>query len=203
MAALEPLRRKARAVEAQRVLEQEAAVRRWQQSERPALKDFAHTLRETETIQRSEIKQLQQRLREFTSSEVPNQPSSGGPQPHRVTTGFNVIRSRAGADGKPLPTDALRAERQRLIDTLAQLNVEIASAKAELTDQRRLEEQEIWETKLVALQVAAAAEAAAAQPGPTAPPSASGRAQPRTRTCFPLPAASPRTPSASTGRRST
>lgn len=153
MEALAPLRKRARALEARRVQEQEAAIGRWQESEKPALKEFAHTLKETEHIQRGEIAQLQARLKEFAKHELNHPTSSGGPQPTRVTAGFNVIRARAGPDGQPLATEALRVERQRLVDTLAQLNVQIAAAKAELTEQRRLEEQEIWETKLVALQV--------------------------------------------------
>lgn len=152
--ALLPLRQRALALQQQCEREQEAAIARWRHSEKPALKEFAHTLRETEKIQLAELELLKQRVAGMATTELASQPGGKGvaPPSQRVTTGFNVIRSRVGSDGEPLSVEALRQEKERLTDTLAHLNVAVAGAKAEVTQHRRVEEQEIWETKLVALQ---------------------------------------------------
>ncbi len=73
-------------------------------------------------------------------------------------------RARVTSDGRPLPTDELRVERDRLTTALNQLAIDIAAAKAEIQSQRRAEEIEIWETQLVALQ------ASAELPRPAPPP---------------------------------
>ena len=145
LAALGPLRVRAHQLQQQAAREHEAAEQRWQQSEKPVLKEHAAGMKQTLQLLTEEEAALQARVASFSTNSVPNHPGT--------STGFNVIRARVDAFGKPLSTDALRAERDRLLKTIDTLEVEIAGAKAEITQHRRLEELEIWETKLVALQV--------------------------------------------------
>jgi hypothetical protein len=129
-------------------------LQRWQQSEKPVLKELAAGMKETMQVLAKEEAALRRRVNGFAAGSVPNHPGT--------STGFNVIRSRVDALGQPLSTDALRAERARLLKTVDVLEVQIASAKAEIMQHRRHEELDIWETKLVALQ--------ASFPRPTSPP---------------------------------
>ena len=93
---------------------------------------------------------LKTRISNLETSTVRNCPST--------RTGFNVIRSRVDGCGRPLETEALRRERDRLAGALCKFDAEIASAKAEIgmllgsSRGNKAEEVEIWETKLVAMQ---------------------------------------------------
>ena len=145
LAALGPIRVRAQQLQLQAVREREQAVQRWSQSEKPVLKEHAAGMKQTMQLLAKEETLLQQRVASLTASTVRNHPGT--------STGFNVIRSRVDSFGRPLATEALMAERDRLRKTLATLDVQIAGAKAEITQHRRSEEAEIWETKLVALQV--------------------------------------------------
>lgn len=143
--ALEPLRARARELQLQSIKEQDSALQRWIASEKPVLKEHAHGLKESMTVLTKEEALLKDRVSNLSTNAVPNQPG--------ITTGFNVIRSRTDAAGQPLSIDALKIERTRLSAAVEKLNIDLAAARAEITDQtRRCEEQEIWETKLVALQ---------------------------------------------------
>ena len=159
LAALGPLRVRVHQLQLQASREHEAAVQRWQQSEKPVLKEHAAGMKETLAVLAREEAALRRRVDGFAASSVPNHPGT--------STGFNVIRARVDACGQPLATDALRAERDRLVKTIDILEVEVASAKAEIMQHRRHEELDIWETKLVALQVRHIT------PPPAAPPAAS------------------------------
>jgi phosphoenolpyruvate-protein kinase (PTS system EI component) len=88
---------------------------------------------------------LKQRVANLENSSIRNCPGT--------STGFNVIRSRVDTCGRPLETEALRKERERLATALRKFDAEIASAKAEIATNTRKDEIEIWETKLVAMQV--------------------------------------------------
>jgi len=145
LAALGPLRVRAQQLQLQASKEQDAALQRWEQSERPVLKEHAAGMKDTLQLLAREEAALQQRVAGLSTTTVKNNPGT--------STGFNVIRARVDAFGKPLTTDVLRTERARLLLTIDKLEVEIAGAKAEITQHRRFEEVEIWETKLVALQV--------------------------------------------------
>jgi hypothetical protein len=143
--ALEPLRARARELQFHSIKEQDLALQRWIASEKPVLKEHAHGLKESMTVLTKEEALLKDRVSNLSINAVPNQPG--------ITTGFNVIRSRTDAAGQPLSIDALKTERTRLSAAVEKLNIDLAAARAEITDQtRRCEEQEIWETKLVALQ---------------------------------------------------
>lgn len=143
--ALEPLRARCMQLMAQLKASQERAVAQYAHSERPGLKDHARSLRDTLAILTAEEAQLTARLEAMASRKLPSDPS--------VSTGFNVISSgHTDRSGAPLSLEELRRERARLVDALAALNAQIATAKAELTRQRRKEDAEIWETQLVALQ---------------------------------------------------
>ena len=143
--ALAPLRVRAAQLQAQALREREAAIARWTHSEKPVLKEAATGLKQTMQLLAKEEAALQARVSSLAASTVRNHPGT--------STGFNVIRARVDACGRPLATEALRAERDRLKRTLDTLDLEIAGAKSEITQHRRSEEAEIWETKLVALQV--------------------------------------------------
>jgi len=145
VAALGPLKARAYQLQVHMQNERAARLKRWEQSEKTILKEHAAGLKETMKLLGREEAALQQRVANLASKSVRNHPGT--------STGFNVIRARVDAFGKPLPTEALRAERDRLKRSLAKIEVDIANAKAEITQHRRLEEAEIWETKLVALQV--------------------------------------------------
>ena len=143
--ALGPLRVRAQQLQVQATKERDAALQRWSQSEKPVLKEHATGMKQTMQLLAKEEAALQQRVASLTATTVRNHPGT--------STGFNVIRARVDAFGRPLSTEALKAERERLRRNLDTLDVEIAGAKAEITQHRRTEEEEIWETKLVALQV--------------------------------------------------
>lgn len=144
MVAITPLRMRARELQQQAVQDGEAALRRWEQSERPVLKEHATGMRDTLHVLTKEHEVLRQRVAELTPMSIRNHPGT--------STGFNVIRARTDDKGKPLAMDELRAERDRLLRTLDSLEVDIAAVKAEIMAARRSEEHDIWETKLVALQ---------------------------------------------------
>lgn len=142
---LAPLRARVQQLQSQAEREREAALQRWTQSEKPVLKEHAAGLKQTMQLLAKEEAALKQRVESLSTSTVRNHPGT--------STGFNVIRARVDAFGRPLSTEALHAEKDRLKRHLAKMDVEIAAAKAEITQHRRTEEEEIWETKLVALQV--------------------------------------------------
>lgn len=142
---LEPLIARAKELQSQSIREQEAALQRWIVSEKPVLKEHAQGLKESMSILAKEETVLQESVDQFSTAAVPNHPGT--------TTGFNVIRSRIDTFGRPLSMEALYSEKERLTKALEKLNIDLASARSEITTQkRRWEEQEIWETKLVALQ---------------------------------------------------
>jgi hypothetical protein len=129
--------------------EKAATVQTYESSSRPALKEHAASLKESLAILTREEAALRERVAALASQAVAGADSS-------VRTGFNVIRSRTGADGQSLPTAELREERQRLIDILAALDPKTEQAKQEImrhAGRGRHDEREIWETQLVALQV--------------------------------------------------
>lgn len=149
MDSLGPLRARAAQLTAAAQREKAAAVQTYETSARPALKEHAASLKESLGILMREEAALQERVDALASRAV------AGADPS-VRTGFNVIRARTGADGQSLPTEELRAERQRLVDTLDVLGQQVEQAKVEITrhaGRGRHQEQEIWETQLVALQV--------------------------------------------------
>jgi len=143
--ALRPLKVRAFQLQTQAAVEKESRILRWEQSERPVLRDHALGLKETMQLLSREEEQLQQRVASLSASTVQNYPGT--------STGFNVIRSRVDSCGRPLEMEALRNERERLKTALHQFEVEIANAKAEISANQRKDEVEIWETKLVAMQV--------------------------------------------------
>ncbi|EFN59785.1 hypothetical protein CHLNCDRAFT_56574 [Chlorella variabilis] len=148
MDSLGPLRARAAQLTAAAQREKAAAVQTYETSARPALKEHAASLKESLGILMREEAALQERVDALASRAV------AGADPS-VRTGFNVIRARTGADGQSLPTEELRAERQRLVDTLDVLGQQVEQAKVEITrhaGRGRHQEQEIWETQLVALQ---------------------------------------------------
>lgn len=114
------------------------------QGERANLKQYAKGLKQALDLQQQGLAAQQAKVEALAA-----QPDA----PAAVHAGFNVIRARVTADGRPLPTDELTRERERLTAALNQLAIDIAAAKAEIKSQRRVEEVEIWETQLVALQV--------------------------------------------------
>lgn len=144
VAALGPLRVRAHQLQHQIMKEQEAALRRWEQSEKPVLKELAAGMKDTLQVLTREEASLKKHVAGLTTASIRNHPGT--------STGFNVIRARVDAYGQPLPTNALVIEKERLLKAIDKLEVEIAGAKAEITQHRRSEEAEIWETKLVALQ---------------------------------------------------
>jgi hypothetical protein len=144
MAALAPLRVRAQQLQSQAAREQEAGLHRWEQSERPVLKEHAAGMKDTLQLLLREHDALRKRVAGLEASSVRNHPGT--------TTGFNVIRARTDAVGQPLTTEALKNEKERLLRTVDTLEVEIAAAKAEIMLHRRSDEHDIWETKLVALQ---------------------------------------------------
>lgn len=63
------------------------------------------------------------------------------------------LQSRAGQDGAPLSTESLMAERDRLVDSLAHVDVQIDGARKDLQRLARSDEQELCESRLIILQV--------------------------------------------------
>lgn len=144
MRAIAPLRLHATELQQRAVTEHEAALKRWEQSERPVLKEHASGMRDTLQVLMKEHDSLRNRIASMSSTSVRNHPGT--------STGFNVIRSRTDSMGQPLSTEELRKEKERLSRSLDSLEVDIAAVKAEIMADRRSEEHDIWETKLVALQ---------------------------------------------------
>ena len=144
-AALQPLRCRSHQLQAQQRAAADKGVAHWAHVERPGLKEHARSLKDTLAILTDEEKVLRQRVEALATRQLGSDPS--------VSTGFNVIRSRTDGAGQPLSLEELQAERQRLLQALTNLSDQIATAKAEITRQRRRDDQEIWETQLVALQV--------------------------------------------------
>lgn len=143
--ALKPLRVRAHQLQNQAAQDYDTQSQRWKQSEKPVLKEHAAGLKNVLQVLIKEEQNLAQRIANLTTSAVPNHPGT--------TTGFNVIRARTDAEGEPLSTTALRQERDRLLKAFDAMEIHIAEAKAEITKHGRHNEEEIWETKLVALQV--------------------------------------------------
>ncbi|KAH7615566.1 hypothetical protein Ndes2526B_g09687 [Nannochloris sp. 'desiccata'] len=144
LSALAPLRVRAQQLQVQATRDRDDALQRWSQSEKPVLKEHAAGMKQTMQLLAKEEEALQHRVLNLSASTVKNNPGT--------STGFNVIRARVDAFGRPLSTEALQAERDRLRRTLDTLDFDIAGAKAEINQHRRSEEADIWETKLVALQ---------------------------------------------------
>jgi hypothetical protein len=140
-----PLRNRAHKVQAQAAQSREAELARWSSTDKSALKEQTASLKEALQVLAKEEEALTKKVSSLATTTISSHPGT--------TTGFNVIRSRVDAKGQPLGIDALRGERQRLVTALDQINIDIAAAKSEVMQHRRWEEQDIWETKLVALQV--------------------------------------------------
>ena len=66
------------------------------------------------------------------------------------------MQSKAGPDGKPLPEAALIEERSRLVEALERLDVNIGTARQDLQTLTRPDERELFESRLIILQVTAA-----------------------------------------------
>eukprot|EP00889_Picochlorum_renovo_P004243 jgi/Picre1/31273/NNA_006627.t1 len=135
--AVRPLQVRASQIQSQAVKDQESRVQRWEHSEKPVLRDHAMGLKETMQLLAKEEVVLKQRVSDLETSTVRNHPGT--------STGFNVIRSRVDSCGKPLETESLKKERDRLLAALRKFDAEIASAKAEIATYGE------W-TKLVAMQ---------------------------------------------------
>jgi len=147
---LRPLQARARNIESQQAGDQLQRVHQWEQVERPVLWEHAMGMKEAMNVLLREMEALKGRVSSLSVGGVVNCPGT--------RTGFNVIRSRVDGCGRPLETDVLRKERERLGVALCKFDAEIAQAKAEIgvllmSDRlNRQEEVEIWETKLVAMQ---------------------------------------------------
>jgi hypothetical protein len=147
---LRPLQVRASNIQAAEARDQAARVAEWEEIERPVLWEHAIGMKRAMQVLAKEEGALQARISNLETSTVRNCPST--------RTGFNVIRSRVDGCGRPLETEALRRERDRLAGALCKFDAEIASAKAEIglllgsTRGNKAEEVEIWETKLVAMQ---------------------------------------------------
>lgn len=140
-----PLVERARQLQALARHERETSLRRWQQSEKPVLKDHALGLRDCLKVLSKDEAKLQSQIQKLSNVSVKNNPGT--------STGFNIIRSKVDLQGRPLPTESLRAERESLLQRLNRVEVAISNAKAEIVGPHREEENDILETKLVALQV--------------------------------------------------
>lgn len=66
---------------------------------------------------------------------------------------FRPPQSRAGPDGKPLTEGALVGERTRMVEALAKLDENIAQALKDLQSLTRPDERELYESRLIILQV--------------------------------------------------
>ena len=147
---LRPLQVRASNIQAAEARDQATRVAEWEQIERPVLWEHAIGMKRAMQVLAKEEGALQARISNLETSTVRNCPST--------RTGFNVIRSRVDGCGRPLETEALRRERDRLAGALCKFDAEIASAKAEIgvllgsARGNKAEEVEIWETKLVAMQ---------------------------------------------------
>lgn len=142
---LKPFQVRASQIQSQAVKDQACRIAEWEQSERPVLRDHAVGMKRTMQLLAKEEAVLKQRVANLESTSVRNCPGT--------STGFNVIRSRVDTCGRPLETEALKRERERLAVALRKFDADIASAKAEIACNNRRDEIEIWETKLVAMQV--------------------------------------------------
>ena len=63
------------------------------------------------------------------------------------------MQSKAGPDGKPLPEAALIEEQARLVEALERLDANIATARTDLQTLTRPDERELFESRLIILQV--------------------------------------------------
>lgn len=140
-----PLVERARQLQAIARHERDSNLKRWQQSEKPVLKDHAIGLKDRLKVLSKEEAKVQSQIQKLSTSSVKNNPGT--------STGFNIIRSKVDRLGRPLPTESLRAERESLIQRFNKVEVAISNAKAEIVGPHRDEENDILETKLVALQV--------------------------------------------------
>ena len=75
------------------------------------------------------------------------------PLTERLCAGFHAIKSRTGPDGEVLSEESLQAEAARLRESLSTIDSRIDQARQELSRNTNAEEQDIWETNLVILQV--------------------------------------------------
>ena len=64
-----------------------------------------------------------------------------------------TVKGRAGAKGQPLTEEELQKEAAQLRESLHTVENRIEQAKRELAGNKNRDEQDIWETNLVILQV--------------------------------------------------
>ena len=116
------------------------------EQDKPQLKQLIAALEDSRQVLDSELKGLQQNPTQAKAKQA----AKKGVQ--AISTGFNAIRSRPKADGKPMSDEELRAERQHLQNSLDVLSSKIRSVREDIATNMRAEEREIWETNLVILQ---------------------------------------------------
>ena len=63
------------------------------------------------------------------------------------------MQSKAGPDGKPLPEADFLEEQARLVEALERLDANIATARTDLQTLTRPDERELFESRLIILQV--------------------------------------------------
>lgn len=129
------------------VLHEEAVRVNAFEQDKPQLKQLIAALEESRQVLDGELKAMQANPQQAKAKQV----AKKGVQ--AISTGFNAIRSRPRADGKPMTDDELRAERQHLQDSIDVLGNKISSVREDIAKNMRAEEKEIWETNLVILQV--------------------------------------------------
>ena len=131
---MEGLQIRAGQLNVQLATHRERAAAAWLSAERSSLEAQAVSLKES----------LQILAREQNSFSI------GAPQTQ--ARAFQPFQSTLSA-GKTATLPELRHERDRLHEAMQQVDHQIAEAKAEVLQQRREQDTEVWETQLVALQV--------------------------------------------------
>lgn len=117
------------------------------EQDKPQLRQLITALEDSRQTMEAELKSLQANPQQARAKQV----AKKGVQ--AISSGFNAIRTRPKADGKPMSDDELRSERQHLQDSLDVLSNKILSVREDISNNMRAEEREIWETNLVILQV--------------------------------------------------
>ena len=79
--------------------------------------------------------------------------SQAMPKPLALYAGFNAIKGRKGPDGRPLTDEALQQEAAQIQESLVTIESRIQQARQELARMTNRDEQDVWETNLVILQV--------------------------------------------------
>ena len=131
------------------VLREEAVRVHAFEQDKPQMKELIAALEESRNVLDGELKAMQQSPGQAKAKQVAKKSVQA------ISTGFNAMRSRPKADGKPMTDDELRAERQHLQDALDVLSSKILSVREDISKNMRAEEKEIWETNLVILQARA------------------------------------------------